>query len=75
MYNNNYELRPCEKLSHAPKYNYPCFSPELMLGELTAQDICFVVKNINNIKLSEKSDDEQKIVKKAQIISAIVDCK
>ena len=72
LYNNNYELRPCDKISHKPKYNCPCFSPESMLDELIGQEIFFVVKKLDNIKLSEKSDGEQKIVAKASLINAML---
>ena len=67
LYNNNYELRSCDKLSHAPKYDCPCFSSEIILDELIDREICFVVKNLSNIKLSEKSDEERKIVEKTPI--------
>ena len=58
FYNNNYELRPFDKISHIPKYDCPCFSPTLLLDELNSQEICLVVKKLSNIKLFEKSDDE-----------------
>ena len=48
---NNYELRQYNKISHTPKYDYPCFSQELMLEEVISQEICLVVKKSNNIKL------------------------
>ena len=51
LYNNNYELRQCNKISHIPKYDYPCFSPELMLDELIFNEICLLVKKSSNIKL------------------------
>ena len=43
-----------------------------MLDELIGQEICLIVKNQNNIKLSEKPDDEQKAVQKASIINEIL---
>ena len=43
-----------------------------MLDELIAQEICFVVKNTNNIKLSEKSDVELKIVQKTSGKNAMI---
>ena len=57
LYNNNYELRLYDKISHIPNYDNPCFSPELMLDELIAEDICFVVKKSSNIKLLGKFDE------------------
>ena len=59
LYNNNYELRQFDKISNTPKFDYSCFSQELMLEEIVSREICFVVKNTNNIKLSEKSNNEQ----------------
>ena len=61
LYNTNYEIRQFNKISNTPKYDYSCFSPALNLGEVIEQEICFVVKKTSNIKLSEKSDDEQEI--------------
>ena len=68
LYNNNYELRLYDKISHIPNYDNPCFSPELLLDELIAEDICFVVKKSNNIKLLEKFDNEQKVSLKASYL-------
>ena len=65
LYNNNYELRLYDKISHIPNYDNPCFSPELLLDELIAEDICFVVKKSNNIKLVGKFDEEAKNFQKA----------
>ena len=64
FYNNNYELRSCEKISHNPNYDYPCFSPTLLLDEIAGQEICFVVKKTNNIKFLQKPKDEQLIIQK-----------
>ena len=58
LYNNNYEIRPFDRISNSPKYNCLSFSPTSMLDELISQEICFIVKKISNIKLSEKSDEE-----------------
>ena len=58
FYNDNYEIRPYDKISHTPKFDYPSFSPKLILDELIEKEICFVVKKCGNIKLSEKSDKE-----------------
>ena len=68
LYNNNYELRLYDKISHIPNYDNPCFSPELLLDELIAEDICFVVKKSSNIKLLEKFDNEQKVSLKASYL-------
>ena len=65
LYNNNYELRLYDKISHIPNYDNPCFSPELLLDELIAEDICFVVKKSTNIKLLGKFDEEAKNFQKA----------
>ena len=65
FYNNNYELRSCDKMSHNPVYDCPCFSPTLMLDELISQDICFIVKKTNNIILLEKFENEKLIVRKS----------
>ena len=72
FYKNNYEIRPYEKSSNSNKDNHLCFSPDSMLDELIGQEICLIVKNQNNIKLSEKPDDEQKAVQKASIINEIL---
>ena len=65
FYYNNYELRSCDKMSHNPVYDCPCFSPTLMLDELISQDICFIVKKTNNIILLEKFENEKLIVRKS----------
>ena len=58
FYNDNYELRICDKITHIPKLDCPCFSPTLLLNELITQEICLVVKKLSNIKLSTKNENE-----------------
>ena len=50
FYDNNYELRSWDKISHTPNYDCPCYSFTSMLDELIDEEFCFVVKNTNNIK-------------------------
>ena len=58
FYNDNYELRPYDKNSNSPKYGCSCFSSSITLDELIDLEICFVVKKSTNIKLTQKSVDE-----------------
>ena len=58
FYDNNYELKPCDKISHYCKYDCPFFPLTLKLYELIGQEICFIVKKTNNIKLLQKSKNE-----------------
>ena len=60
FYENNYELKPCDKISHIPKYDYPCFSSTSLLDEVVGQEISFVIKKTSNIKLLQKSKDTLK---------------
>ena len=54
FYIHNYELRENEKTTNLPKYNSLCFSPSLILNNLTSKQICLVVKNRNALNLIEK---------------------
>ena len=48
-YNVNYELRLSDKITYMPIFDYPCFSPKLLLNELITQEICLVVKKLSNL--------------------------
>ena len=50
FYDNNYELRSWDKISHTPNYDCPCYSFTSMLDELIDEEFCFAVKNSSNIK-------------------------
>ena len=60
FYENNYEIKPCDKISHIPKYDYPCFSSTSLLDEVVGQEISLVIKKTSNIKLLQKSKDTLK---------------
>ena len=51
---NNYELRPCKKKTHKPKFDYPSYSLDAKLIGVNKDRVSFIVKDSDNIILKEK---------------------
>ena len=51
---NNYELRPCKKKTHKPKFDYPSYSLDAKLNGVLKDRVSFIAKKPENIIFKEK---------------------
>lgn len=59
FYAKNYEIKPCKKKNHMPKFDSPSFSPSSLLKNIQNENLSFVCKKALNIMLIEKFEENE----------------